>query len=88
MAHLSVALIIQNVNLLDLCQKLRLQHRAQLAEPKYLGKHDNGNDIFLKNGRFGPYLQYEKLLESIEKENKKKKKKSKKTKKDGGVRHR
>ncbi|MDC0167456.1 type I DNA topoisomerase [Candidatus Pelagibacter sp.] len=62
--------------------KAKAAAQAQLAEPKYLGKHDNGNDIFLKNGRFGPYLQYEKLLESIEKENKKKKKKSKKTKKD------
>ena len=62
--------------------KAKAAAQAQLAEPKYLGKHDNGNDIFLKNGRFGPYLQYEKLLESIEKENKKKKKKTKKAKKD------
>ena len=22
---------------------------------------NNGNDIYLKNGRFGPYLQYEKI---------------------------
>ncbi len=58
--------------------KAKAAAQAQLAEPKYLGKHDNGNDIFLKNGRFGPYLQYEKLLESIEKENKKKTKKVKK----------
>ncbi|MBD1152405.1 type I DNA topoisomerase [Pelagibacterales bacterium SAG-MED22] len=62
--------------------KAKAAAQAQLAEPKYLGKHNNGNDIFLKNGRFGPYLQYEKLLESIEKENKKKKKKTKKAKKD------
>ncbi len=62
--------------------KAKAAAQAQLAEPKYLGKHDNGNDIFLKNGRFGPYLQYEKLLESIEKENNKKKKKTKKAKKD------
>ena len=62
--------------------KAKAAAQAQLAEPKFLGKHDNGNDIFLKNGRFGPYLQYEKLIESIEKENKKKKKKTKKTKKD------
>ena len=27
------------------------------------GKHKNGNDIYLKNGRFGPYLQYEKIPE-------------------------
>ncbi len=62
--------------------KAKAAAQAQLAEPKFLGKHDNGNDIFLKNGRFGPYLQYEKLLESIEKENKKNKKKIKKAKKD------
>ncbi|MBD1143182.1 type I DNA topoisomerase [Pelagibacterales bacterium SAG-MED33] len=62
--------------------KAKAAAQAQLAEPKFLGKHDNGNDIFLKNGRFGPYLQYEKLLESIEKENKKKKKKTKKAKKN------
>ncbi|MBD1160063.1 type I DNA topoisomerase [Pelagibacterales bacterium SAG-MED14] len=62
--------------------KAKAAVQAQLAEPKFLGKHDNGNDIFLKNGRFGPYLQYEKLLESNEKENKKKKKKTKKAKKD------
>ncbi len=62
--------------------KAKAAAQAQLAEPKFLGKHDNGNDIFLKNGRFGPYLQYEKVLGSIEKENKKKKKKTKKAKKD------
>ena len=62
--------------------KAKAAAQAQLAEPKFLGKHDNGNDIFLKNGRFGPYLQYEKVLESIEKVNKKKKKKTKKAKKD------
>ncbi len=62
--------------------KAKAAAQAQLAEPKFLGTHDNGNDIFLKNGRFGPYLQYEKLLENIEKENKKKKKKTKKAKKD------
>ncbi len=62
--------------------KAKAAAQAQLAEPKFLGKHDNGNDIFLKNGRFGPYLQYEKVLESIEKENKKKKKKTKKAEKD------
>ncbi len=62
--------------------KAKAAAQAQLAEPKFLGKHDNGKDIFLKNGRFGPYLQYEKVLESIEKENKKKKKKTIKAKKD------
>ncbi len=62
--------------------KVKAAAQAQLAEPKYLGKHDNGNDIFLKNGRFGPYLQYERVLDQDEEINKKKKKKTKKTKKD------
>ncbi|MDC3175258.1 type I DNA topoisomerase, partial [Candidatus Pelagibacter sp.] len=60
--------------------KAKAAAQAQLAEPKYLGKHDNGNDIFLKNGRFGPYLQYERVLDQDEEINKKKKKKTKKTK--------
>ena len=63
--------------------KAKAAAQAQLAEPKYLGKHDNGNDIFLKNGRFGPYLQYEKILNQIEEEiSKKKKRKTKKAKTD------
>ncbi len=63
--------------------KAKAAAQAQLAEPKYLGKHENGNDIFLKNGRFGPYLQYEKILGDTEEEiNKKKKRKTKKAKKD------
>ena len=41
--------------------KAKAVAQSQLAEPKFLGKHENGNDIYLKNGRFGPYLQYEKL---------------------------
>ncbi len=61
--------------------KAKAATQAQLAEPKLIGKHENGNDIYLKNGRFGPYLQYEKVQtdEEIEK-NTKKKKKSKKSK--------
>ncbi len=61
--------------------KAKAAAQAQLAEPKFIGKHENGNDIYLKNGRFGPYLQYEKISAEIENENAtKKKKKSKKTK--------
>jgi DNA topoisomerase I len=59
--------------------KAKAAAQAQLAEPKFMGKHENGNDIFLKNGRFGPYLQYEKILDDIETE--KTTKKKKKTKK-------
>ena len=63
--------------------KAKAAAQSQLAEPKFIGKHVNGNDIFLKNGRFGPYLQYEKLQEfSTEKEINKKKKKTKKIKKE------
>ena len=63
--------------------KAKAAAQAQLAEPKLIGKHENGNDIYLKNGRFGPYLQYEKILEEIEiKKTTKKKKKTKKIKSD------
>ncbi len=63
--------------------KVKAAAQAQLAEPKLIGKHENGNDIYLKNGRFGPYLQYEKIPTEIESEKTtKKKKKSKKSKSD------
>ena len=62
--------------------KAKAAAQAQLAEPKLIGKHENGNDIYLKNGRFGPYLQYEKILTDFELEKATKKKKKKKTKSD------
>ena len=63
--------------------KAKAAAQSQLAEPKFIGKHENGNDIYLKNGRFGPYLQYEKILEDFEIEKAaKKKKKTKKIKTD------
>jgi len=63
--------------------KAKAAAQAQLAEPKFIGKHENGNDIYLKNGRFGPYLQYEKIPSDIEVEKiSKKKKKTKKLKSD------
>ena len=63
--------------------KAKAAAQAQLAEPKFIGKHENGNDIYLKNGRFGPYLQYEKIPSDIEIEKvSKKKKKTKKLKSD------
>ena len=58
--------------------KAKAAAQAQLAEPKFIGKHDNGNDIYLKNGRFGPYLQYEINPEDIEEKTSKKRKKKKK----------
>jgi len=62
--------------------KAKAAAQSQLAEPKFIGKHENGNDLYLKNGRFGPYLQYEKVEEKLEEivEAKKKKKKTKKKK--------
>ena len=63
--------------------KAKAAAQSKLAEPKFIGKRQNGNDIYLKNGRFGPYLQYEKILEEIVDEKvTKKKKKTKKTKSD------
>ncbi len=62
--------------------KSKAAAQAQLAEPKFIGKHENGNDIYLKNGRFGPYLQYEKILSDLEIEKPAKKKKKKKFKSD------
>jgi len=41
-------------------QKLKTAAQSQLTEPKFIGKHNNGNDMYLKNGRFGPYIQYRK----------------------------
>ncbi len=58
--------------------KAKAAEQAQLAEPKLIGQNDNGKDIYLKNGRFGPYLQYEILLDRDEFEKSKKKKKNKK----------
>ena len=60
--------------------KAKAAAQAQLAEPKFIGKHENGNDIYLKNGRFGPYLQYEKIPSDIEVEKISKKKKKTKVK--------
>jgi len=61
--------------------KAKAAAQYNLAEPKLLGQNEFGKNIYLKNGRFGPYLQYEKELEKSnieEKVNKKKKKKKKK----------
>ncbi len=54
--------------------KTKAAAQYNLAEPKLIGKNDYQKDIFLKNGRFGPYLQYEKELIEEKKDKKKKKK--------------
>ncbi len=58
--------------------KAKTAQQLNLAEPKLIGKSVNEEDIYLKNGRFGPYLQYESKNIIIEKNSKKKKKSQKK----------
>ena len=58
--------------------KTKAAQQLNLAEPKLIGKSINDEDIFLKNGRFGPYLQYELKNSEIEEKPKKKKKTKKK----------
>ena len=62
--------------------KAKAAQQSQLAEPKLIGKHDNGNDMYLKNGRFGPYIQYEIIPEVVSEIAEKKKTKKKKVKKE------
>jgi len=57
--------------------KAKASQQSQLAEPKLIGKHENGNDMYLKNGRFGPYIQYKTINEIQEEKTVKKKKKKK-----------
>jgi len=58
--------------------KVKAAQQSQLAEPKLIGKHENGNDMYLKVGRFGPYIQYEIIPENVHDEVEKNKKKKKK----------
>ena len=58
--------------------KAKASQQSFLAEPKLIGQNDEGKDIFLKNGRFGPYLQYKLNKEETEKPKKKKKVKKQK----------
>ena len=58
--------------------KAKAAAQAQLSEPKLIGQNDYGKDIYLKNGRFGPYLQYEAFREENKVEVPKKKKGKKK----------
>ncbi len=54
--------------------KTKAKDQYALAEPKLIGQNDKGKDIYLKNGRFGPYLQYEIIEDEISSKKKKKKK--------------
>ena len=58
--------------------KSKAAQQLTLAEPKFIGKNDKGKDIYLKNGRFGPYLQFEKEIIEEDEKTKKKKRKLKK----------
>ncbi len=58
--------------------KSKAAQQLTLAEPKFIGKNDKDKDIYLKNGRFGPYLQFEKEIIEEEEKTKKKKRKLKK----------
>ena len=68
--------------------KAKAALQSQLAEPKLIGKHENGNDVYLKVGRFGPYIQYEIIPEVVHEEVKKTKKiKKKKVKENNNFRN-
>ncbi len=54
--------------------KSKTAQQLTLAEPKLIGQNELGKDIYLKNGRFGPYLQYEKEIDDVAGTKKKKKK--------------
>ena len=60
--------------------KTKASQQFQLAEPKLIGQNEKGKDIYLKNGRFGPYLQYELELKEIDEKTSKRKKRRKKMK--------
>ena len=57
--------------------KSKASQQVNLSEPKLIGQNDMGKDIFLKNGRFGPYLQFE-IDVDLSTENKKRRSKKKK----------
>ncbi len=54
--------------------KSKANDQIALAEPKLIGQNENGKEIYLKNGRFGPYLQYE-VIDEVNQSKKNKKKK-------------
>ena len=66
--------------------KTRSTAQYSLTEPKLIGQNKFGKDIYLKNGRFGPYLQHEKEPSpEVEISNIKEKKKN--AKKENNVRN-
>tara|TARA_B100000029_G_C17596708_1_gene964405 strand:+ start:1665 stop:4229 length:2565 start_codon:yes stop_codon:yes gene_type:complete len=59
--------------------KAKAAEQNALPEPKSLGQNDKGKDMFLKSGRFGPYIQYEISDDDREIKKKKTNKKEEKT---------
>ena len=55
--------------------KAKAAEQNALPESKSIGLNDNGKEIMLKSGRFGPYLQYELIEETSDTTKKKKSKK-------------
>jgi len=56
--------------------KAKAAEQTALPEPKSIGLNDKGKEMFLKSGRFGPYIQYEISPEIEEKSKKSKSKKN------------
>jgi len=72
--------------------KVKAATQSQLSEPILIGKHENGNHMYLKNGKFGPYIQYEKIDEIkaeviVETKTKKKTRKKKVDKKNSNLKN-
>jgi DNA topoisomerase-1 len=69
--------------------KAKAAAQYNLTEPKLIGQNDRGKDIYLKNGRFGPYLQFEKEVQIAEEdlEKIKKRKIKKKTTEDNNMKN-
>jgi DNA topoisomerase-1 len=62
--------------------KAKAAAQAQLAEPKFIGKHENGNDIYLKMEDLALIFNMKKYQKNLRRKNSKKKKKRKKLKPD------
>ena len=57
--------------------KSKASQQISLVEPKLIGQNEFGKEIFLKNGRFGPYLQFQIQEDELNKIKTKKTKKKK-----------
>ena len=62
--HSLAVLTTLSVNLQDHYLKQKQLNNHNWLSLSLIGKHENGNEMYLKNGRFGPYIQYEIIPES------------------------